>query len=131
MKSNVIYAFLNKHYYLLTLSLILLTIIVLALTLMPADMLSQNKIFSYDKIGHLLMFGSWTFLIGLYHSISGTGNTNLWVIFLSGLLFGALIEVLQYSVPSLNRHADVYDVVFDALGCLFAVFLLKLIIPNK
>jgi len=131
MNKNAIYSFLNKHYYVLTAALSLLTIIVLVLTLMPAEMLAQNDIFSYDKIGHLLMFGSWTFLIGLYHNITSSARTRFWLIFVLGLLFGIVIELLQYGIPMLNRHADIYDVLFDGIGCLLAVFALKIIIPEN
>jgi len=131
MKSNVIYSFLSDNSYLLTLSIIGLTFLMLALTLLPADSFSHHKIWSYDKLGHLLLFGSWTFLLGLYHSITRTGTTNFWVIFLIGTSFGIVIEILQYSLPSINRHADIFDVLFDTIGCLLALGALKLIIPRK
>ena len=131
MISNAIYSFVSKHRYLLTISIVGLTLILLALTLMPARYLAQNRIFSYDKIGHLLMFGSWTFLLGLYHSVSTSARTNLWVVFFIGFSFGALIELIQYGLPFLKRHADIYDVVFDTAGCLLAVFVLKWIIPDE
>lgn len=131
MKPNALYSFLNKNSFLLPSGIISLTIITLALTLMPADMLSDNKIWSYDKLGHLFLFGTWTLLLGLYHSISKLRNINFAIIFSIGLGFGILIEVLQYSLPSLNRHADVFDVVFDSIGCLLALLLLKIIVPDK
>lgn len=131
MKSNVIYSFLSRNSYLLTLGIIVLTLLMLALTLLPAETFSHHEIWSYDKIGHLLLFGSWTLLLGLYHNISRAGNTNFWVIFLIGTSFGILIELLQHSLPSLNRHADIVDVIFDTIGCLLAIGLLKIILPKK
>ncbi|MCW9707872.1 VanZ family protein [Fodinibius salsisoli] len=131
MKTNVLYSFLQRNDYLLIAGIITLTLITFALTLVPAEMLSQNKIWSYDKVGHLLLFGSWTLLLGLYHNISQENNTNFWIIFLLGLGFGVLIEFLQYSLPSINRHADIYDVLFDAIGCLLAIVVLKKVIPEK
>ncbi|SMO71489.1 VanZ family protein [Fodinibius sediminis] len=131
MNSNPFYSFLSDRSYLLTSAIAILTIVTLLLTLLPAETFSQNEIWSYDKVGHLLIFGTWTLLLGLNHSISRAGNTNLWIIFLLGISFGIIIEILQYSLPSLNRHADVYDVVFDTIGCLLALGVLKIIIPKK
>lgn len=131
MKSNPIHSFLSRNSYLLTLGIIALTLLMLALTLMPAEAFSHHEIWSYDKIGHLLLFGAWTLLLGLYHNISRAGNTNFWVVFLIGTSFGIVIEFLQHSLPSLNRHADIVDVMFDAIGCLLAIWALKMILPKK
>lgn len=131
MKPNVFYSFLQSNNYLLVLGIITLTLITFALTLVPAEMLSKSEIWSYDKVGHMLLFGSWTLLLGLYHNISQESDTNFWIIFFLGLAFGVFIEFLQYSIASINRHADIYDVLFDAIGCLLAIFLLKQVIPKK
>lgn len=131
MKSNAIYSFLSRNSYLLILGIIILTLLMLILTLMPAETFSHHKIWSYDKLGHLLLFGTWTLLLGLYHNISKAGSTNFWIIFLIGASFGILIELLQYSLPFLNRHADMGDVLFDIIGCLLAMGALKIIIPQK
>lgn len=131
MNLNIIYSFLKRHKYLLMMGIVGLTLVVLGLTLVPAEFLAKNKVFSHDKIGHLLLFGSWTFLIGIYYHKSDSKSTNYWVIFLIGIAFGIVIELIQYGFPSLNRHADLYDVFFDAGGCLIAIFALKMIVPNK
>lgn len=131
MRSNAIYSFFSDNKYLLTIAIVGMTLLMLALTLLPAETFSRHKIWSYDKVGHLLLFGTWTLLLGLYHNISTAGSTNYWVIFLIGTSFGILIELLQYSLPSLNRHADIIDVIFDTIGCLLAIWVLKMIIPNK
>jgi VanZ family protein len=131
MKTHLLYSFLQRNDYLLIVGIIALTLVTLTLTLVPAEMLSQNKIWSYDKVGHMLLFGGWTLLLGLYHNISQQNTTNFWIIFIIGLSFGILIELLQYSLPSINRHADIYDVLFDAIGCLVAIFVLKKVIPEK
>lgn len=130
MKPTALYTFLANNTYLLVTAIVGLTMLMLALMLLPAETFSHSKLFSYDKIGHFLLFGSWTLLLGLYHNIALAGNTNIWVIFLIGTSFGIFIEFLQYSLPALNRHADLYDILFDAGGCLFAVFLLRKIIPG-
>lgn len=131
MKPTALYTFLTNNTYLLVTAIVGLTILMLALTLLPAETFSHSKLFSYDKIGHFLLFGSWTLLLGLYHNIALSGNTNIWIIFLIGTSFGIFIEFLQYSLPALNRHADIFDILFDAAGCLVAVFLLQKIIPEE
>lgn len=128
--ASSLYLFFARNSYLLPLGVILLTILMLALTLMPSDAMFDSKLWSYDKIGHMAMFGSWSFILGLYFEIRQSSSVNLWIVFASGSAFGLLIEVLQYILP-LQRQADFMDFLFDVLGCLIAVWLLKKIIPEK
>lgn len=130
MKFTSLYSFFSKHSYLLLLAISLLTIILLMLTLFPANVLGQSKLWTYDKLGHILLFGSWTYILGLYHHIKRPETTKLWIIFLVGATFGLLIELMQYSLP-LNRHAEFGDVFFDILGCLGAIGILKKTIPDS
>lgn len=121
--ASSLYSFLSDNQYLLPLSIIGLTLLMLLLTLMPSDFMGRSRIWSYDKLGHMALFGSWSFAVGLYYQISKP-PANLWLIFGSGVAFGLLIEVLQYALP-LKRHADAYDFAFDVIGCLIAVVVLK------
>lgn len=130
MKTNSIYSFFSKNSYLLPLGITGLTLIMLGLTLFPAHFIGDSRLWSYDKIGHLLLFGSWTYTLGLYHYINRSAITRLWVIFLIGAFFGLAIEVLQHLLP-LNRHANLGDLLFDLMGCLFAVAALKKTIPQE
>jgi glycopeptide antibiotics resistance protein len=82
-----------------------------------------SKLWSYDKLGHLGVFGGWTFLVGYYRFLLKPDSLNLLMIFIIGVLFGVGIELLQYSMP-FNRMADFFDVAFDALGCFIAVVIL-------
>ncbi|MFH5833551.1 VanZ family protein [Halalkalibaculum sp. DA3122] len=120
----------SKHPTLLLFCITGMTIAALLLTLIPADYLSKSTIWSYDKIGHLLLFGSWTFLIGLYSMVKYPQNVNLWKIFSVGVLFGGVIEILQYLLP-VNRHGNILDFCFDALGAIGAVLLLKIWGPSS
>ncbi|MDX1639716.1 MAG: VanZ family protein [Balneolaceae bacterium] len=104
----------------------LITTAALLLTLFPADYVTQSKLWTYDKLGHLILFGSWTFLLGLYQQVRQPGNPKLLYIFLLGVLFGGLIEILQYLLP-VNRHADLFDFGFDVTGALGAILLLKIL----
>ena len=128
--SSSIYSFLSKNSYLLPIGVITLTLGMLLLTLLPADVMGQNKLWSYDKLGHAVLFGSWSLSVGLYYQIHKSKTVKLWIIFASGTIFGLLIEILQYALP-VNRQGDPVDFLFDLLGCLIAIWILKTIIPDK
>src|SRR5680860_191977 len=108
--------YLSKRRYLLVIGIILVTLITLILTLLPVDNVLPAKIWSYDKLGHLFMFGGWTFLVGYYRFISKPQAINLFSIFFIGVFFGVAVEGLQYIMP-FHRDADLFDIAFDALGC--------------
>lgn len=128
--SSSIYSFFSDHSYLLPIGLITLTLGMLLLTLLPADVMGENKLWSYDKLGHAVLFGSWSLSVGLYYAIHKSKTIKLWIIFASGTIFGILIEVMQYTLP-VNRQGDPVDVLFDLLGCLIAVGVLKTILPEE
>lgn len=130
MKANTLYSFLSQNSYLLPLGIVGLTLLMLGLMLFPANFIGDSRLWSYDKVGHLLLFASWTYILGLYHHINRPSPTRLWLIFLVGILFGLTIEILQDILP-LNRHGDWIDLVFDAGGCLIALIALKKTIPPK
>lgn len=129
MKFNSIYSFLSENSYLVPIGIICITAVLLFLTLVPSNMLGHSKLWSYDKLGHLLMFGSWTFFIGLYNFLNTKMTSRIWVIFAIGVFFGALVEFLQYAMP-FHRDPDFYDLLFDAIGCFLAVMLLKVTLPK-
>lgn len=115
--------YLSARTYIVAGFIFTLTIITLGLTLLPVDRIMPSKLWSYDKLGHLGIFGGWTFLIGYYRYLLKPERLNLLMIFIIGVLFGIGIEVLQYALP-VNRMADPFDVAFDALGCFIAVLML-------
>lgn len=119
-----IYSFLSDNSYLLPIGVILITLVLLYLTLVPSNMLGHYTVWSYDKLGHMLLFGSWCISVGLYYQIRKTSPASPWFIFFSGAIFGLLIEVLQYSLP-FQRDPDPFDFLFDVIGCLIAVWVLK------
>lgn len=128
--ANIIYSFLSKHSYLLPIGVIALTAGMLFFTLLPANYLGQNQLWSFDKLGHAVLFGSWTLVVGLYFFIRKNIFVNPWTIFMVGVSLGLLIEILQYSLP-VNRHADPIDFLFDVIGCLVTVWLLHFMMPDK
>ena len=102
----------------------LVTIIILAGTLLPSKNLSKINIWDYDKIGHFLMFAAWTFLFGIVRAVLKKRKPSLIMVFSLGLFYGLLIEILQFILPT-NRSPELYDFIADALGSGLAILLLK------
>jgi len=121
---NLVFNYLSKNPYIISVLVTILTIVTLVLTLMPSDLMISSKLWGYDKMGHLLIFGSWTYLLGLYQYFYKNQKINLFTLFFIGISFGVFIELLQYMLP-LNRNADLFDIAFDSLGCFAAIVLLK------
>jgi len=118
--------FLERHKKMLALLVVAFTILTLLLTLMPSEKLFESRLWSFDKIGHALLFGSWTFLLGLYLLFATKRELPLIAIFLIGAFFGISIEILQELLP-INRSGDPFDALADIAGCTAAVILLKLL----
>jgi len=127
-ESPIDYALRSK--YLVPGLFILLTLIMLFLTLVPMGTLGSSAIWGYDKLGHFLLFASWTFLLGAFLYVNNSYKLNLFTIFFIGVSFGILIEVFQYLLP-FQRSAELFDIAFDSLGCLAGVLALKKILPDS
>jgi glycopeptide antibiotics resistance protein len=110
------------------------TIIILFLTLAPSESIPEYQLFNYDKLGHLAVFGGWTFLTGLFIMINmNRFKARLWKVALLGFMFGASIEIVQFLAP-INRSGSIADAVANGLGCLIAYLVLRHIqrdIQNK
>lgn len=102
----------------------LLTAMTLGATLVPQEQIQQHDLFQYDKAGHFLIFGVWTFLLGLALHLKGQRPLPYLAIFLAGSLFGLTIEVLQETLP-VNRTMSLADWIADSFGSLVAVLLLR------
>jgi len=123
--------FFRKHTILLTTLAGIITAIVLFLTLIPAEELGHSRIWEYDKPGHMLMFGTWTFFFGLLRYIKKHPTLpNFSFEFIVASMFGLSIEILQYILP-IHRTADLFDFTADVIGIIIAVALLKLISRNS
>lgn len=110
--------------FLLPAGTILLTAAVLFATLSPSDLIGGGRLGSYDKLGHVILFGSWTYLFGIYRYVYQPNKPSLFTIFLVGVLFGISVEVLQYLLP-FDRSADLFDIAFDAIGAFIAILVLR------
>lgn len=84
------------------------TIIILIGCLTPHDQLPDTLLDWSDKLQHLAIFALFTLLW-----IEAGYSPGIVVI--TGILFGGLIEILQYSLP-INRSGDWEDLVADSIG---------------
>ena len=89
------------------------TIIMLIGCLAPHDQIPSDINTWNDKSLHILIFAPFTLLWML------TG-VRVGYALVAGLLFGTLIEGLQYALP-INRSADWKDVVADCIGAALGV----------
>jgi VanZ family protein len=106
------------------------TLIILYLTITPSESLGDNKLFKYDKLGHAVIFGGWTFLLGMVQLVyRNKTEALLWPIALAGVLFGAFIELMQLLLP-FNRSASWGDIIANTVGCTIALILLLYIKRN-
>ena len=100
------------------------TIIILYLTLAPSETLPKSSVFDYDKLGHMVVFGGWTFLVGLFIITTANKiNYSMLRIAMTGFLFGATIEIVQYLAP-FNRSASFADAIANGIGCIIAYYIL-------
>ncbi|MDG5768260.1 VanZ family protein [Balneolales bacterium ANBcel1] len=103
---------------------VLWTLLMLALTLLPANTIPESSLFSYDKVGHFGMFGGWTFFLGLYLIVyRERTETSLLLLLIAGVLFGGIIEILQHYIPG-NRTASWGDFIANSLGAITACLVL-------
>lgn len=98
---------------------IAITAVTLFITLMPADQITNHRLFRYDKAGHFLLFFSWTLSFGLIMLSKKKNRANILIIVVAGCLFGFSIEFLQYVMP-FGRGFEEYDVIADFLGSMAA-----------
>lgn len=107
-----------------------------SIALLVLSLVSINQVASLpndsDKIMHILahviLTGLWFLTLNRYYGKSVIQSKTL--AFIVSILFGILIEVLQHTT-TLNREADIKDVIANILGALIAVLVINLIIKMK
>lgn len=78
-----------------------------------------------DKVQHMLAFGTLTLLMGI-----GWPRLPLWSVAIVMAALGALIEVVQWSFPTLNRVAEVQDWYADMIAAGAMLLIVALIRPG-
>jgi VanZ family protein len=115
----------NKTF--LVILFVIYTIALLFATLAPGEMIKQVTVFKlHDKLLHMASFGVWSGLLFTIYVFHGTGLNRVSVIksILFGIIFGALIEVLQITLP-VYRSFEYADIVADGIGSVVFVLVLN------
>jgi VanZ family protein len=84
------------------------------------------NLFGIDKLAHMLLFGTETFLIAITTKKIYAYQSSFRIIFpafLIGTVFGILIEILQATVFT-NRSFDYLDMLANTIGCALAWLIL-------
>lgn len=99
-------------------------IIVIYLTIAPPSMLKTASTVIHPGLGHVILFGGWTLLLGFTLLINlEKKDLSLFVLWISGILFGAFIELMQYIMP-FGRSGSLVDIGLNTIGCTIAVYVL-------
>ncbi|MCH8569473.1 MAG: VanZ family protein [Balneolales bacterium] len=94
------------------------------LTLFPSELISSAAKLGNPKLGHVILFGGWTFLLGITLMLTfDMTKISILLIIVAGVVFGAFVELLQYLMP-FNRSGNITDILFNTVGCLLAGSLL-------
>lgn len=81
-----------------------------------------------DKLGHFGFYFGFVFLWDLYFKKIKL-KKNLEYSFTLAILYGILMEVLQYTMPY-ERMFDVVDILANITGAIFAAFCIKFVLPG-
>lgn len=105
--------------------LLLWSVITVLLTLIPERRIEPELSFAAAKLGHLVLFGGWTLIVGItvaaWRGLPKLSLPLLWVVAVS---FGAAIELLQTVLP-FDRSGSPLDVVINAVGVTGACIVLR------
>ncbi|AXJ00031.1 VanZ like family protein [Cyclonatronum proteinivorum] len=101
-------------------------ILALYLTLFPGDMLVTAARWGDPKLGHIILFGGWTFLFGLTMIVFFKRPFfPLYAMLIIGILFGATVEMMQALMPY-GRTGSLADIGYNTIGVSLAGLLLWL-----
>ena len=87
---------------------------------------SFKDLFGIDKLAHMLLFGTETFLIATATQKLNDDKNSFLIIFpafLIGTVFGIIIEILQATLFT-NRSFDYLDMLANTIGCNLAWLIL-------
>ncbi|MBO6585309.1 MAG: VanZ family protein [Gracilimonas sp.] len=93
-------------------------------TLFPVSYDVPRSLLGMDKLVHLIMFGAWTFFFGLVRFLKD--KFKLIPVFIVGTLFGLIVEVLQYLLPT-GRSPEFMDFIADLSGTGLAILVLYIL----
>lgn len=101
------------------------------LTLTPSSSLPSSAVFSYDKIGHVVIFLvlSYLFVSGLHSNNPNKLRFNIFLGMSITVTYGALIELSQTIIP--ERGMEFYDLVANCSGSILGISMFYVSIKNK
>ncbi len=101
------------------------TVTILVFTLAPRDSVAGSAPFAVAKGAHVIAFGGWTFLLGLYLGVyRRRQQLHIVPLLLAGVVFGAIVELGQLLLP-FGRSGTVLDVAINAAGVTAALLVLR------
>ena len=92
------------------------SILIVIAVLIPGSKLPDVSIGGYDKLIHIAMFLTWALAVRFDYD---RHPFRYAIVFLIGILFSALTEVLQILVE--GRSFDLYDMAADAVGLIIGL----------
>lgn len=104
------------------------TVLLIAVSLAKLDLESVEEIVpSYsDKIFHFLAYAlfTWLWFNSFYFKFNFSKIKSVFRSILVSVTFGIIIEVLQLILTT-SRSFDIFDIIANSLGVLFAVILIQ------
>jgi len=108
-------------------------VIILLLTGLPGDYFPQVISFwdwlSPDKIVHFFIYGVFTFLLlwgyRAQYNASKHRSKLVWLIFILGVLYSGITEVLQATV-FIGRYGSVFDFLANTIGSIIGIIVFML-----
>ena len=98
--------------------------------MVPGRVIEPELSFTAAKLGHLVLFGGWTAIVGMTLMIwRGSERLNLKWLWIAAVTFGAVIEILQTALP-FDREGSLLDVVINAVGVSAACLVLRKVQRN-
>lgn len=101
------------------------------LSLFPVEPVFSDSWFNFphmDKLGHFGFYFGFVFLWNLYFKRIRLKKA-LEYSFVLAVLYGILMETLQYTMPY-ERMFDVFDIVANISGAIFASICIKILFPS-
>lgn len=100
---------------------IIVSVLILIAVLIPGSNIPDVGMVGLDKLVHVCMFTVWA--VAFRFDFPGI---RTWVVFLCGVAFSLLTEVVQLFVE--GRSFDFFDMIFDGLGLVIGLLIAKTVI---
>jgi VanZ family protein len=92
--------------------------LIIIAVLLPGSSIPDVGVVGVDKFVHIAMFAGWA--VAVRYDFP---TVKPWMVFVSGLLFSVLTEILQLFIE--GRSFDLYDMMADGAGLLLGLLLTK------